>query len=153
MKKVLLIPVVVFIGIQFVRPERRRNEVPESLDFIAAHSPSPEIRLILTNACYDCHSNRTRYPWYSEVQPIAWWLNDHINEARSKLNFSEFGRLSPRRAAQKLDDCIDEIKDRNMPLPSYRLMHGDARLTQEQIDSFVAWLENTATHLRENAKG
>lgn len=68
------------------------------------------------------------------------------------LNFSEFGQLQPLRAAQKLDDCVDEITERRMPLASYRLAHADARLTQAQINTFVAWLDQTAVLLREASK-
>jgi hypothetical protein len=152
MKKILLVLIVIFVAIQFVRPNRTPVESPDSIDLIAKYTPPPEVRSILSNACYDCHSNKTRYPWYSQVQPMAWFLANHINEGRKRLNFSEFGQLQPLRAVQKLDDCVDEITERRMPLASYRLAHADARLTQAQINTFVAWLDQTAAVLREASK-
>ena len=94
-------------------------------------------------ACYDCHSNTTRYPWYANIQPVGWWLASHVNDGKQHLNFSEFAAYSPKRAAKKFDQIIDEVTDREMPLASYKLGHPDARLTNAQSKLLTDWAATT----------
>ena len=91
--------------------------------------------------CYDCHSNNTRYPWYAEVQPAAWWLAGHIRDGKDHLNFSEFGSYPAKRAARKLEQCGEQIEEDSMPLASYRLIHRDARFNPEQKKRIIEWLD------------
>lgn len=101
------------------------------------------VQSILNNSCYDCHSNNTIYPWYSHLQPMAWMMQDDIKDGKEKLNFSEFGSYSPRRRISKLRDIENRIKDGKMPLKSYKLMHNNARLSEEDEKLLVDWIENT----------
>jgi hypothetical protein len=97
------------------------------------------VKTVLEVACYDCHSNNTRYPWYANIQPGGWWLAHHIKEGKEELNFSDFGSYSRRRQINKLRSIVNSIKDATMPLSSYTLLHQDARLTSEQKALIIAW--------------
>ena len=138
-KKTLLGFVLVFTAIQFIRQPKNLGPTPGPDDLIVHTDPDPEIRRLLETACYDCHSNHTRYPWYADVQPIGWWLTSHVKEGKQHLNFSTFGQLTAKRAAKKLDDCADEVTGGDMPLASYKLAHPDARLTPAQQKLLGNW--------------
>lgn len=133
---------IAFIIIQFFRPEKNVSAAV-SLNHISKNFPvSKDVAQILSNSCYDCHSNNTRYPWYFSVQPVAWWLHDHITEGKKHLNFDEFDSYHPRRQYNKFDETIDMIKEDEMPLPSYLVGHSDAVLSPEQKEKVIAWCNN-----------
>jgi hypothetical protein len=143
MKKLLrwLLPglLVALVAVQFIRPAK--NDAPVTGDdFIARYQPPAEVETMLRVGCYDCHSNQTRYPWYAEVQPVAWWLSDHIADAKGELNFSEFGSYRIRRKFRKLEEMITQVEKGEMPIASYRLMHADAEFTRAQKDAFLQWV-------------
>lgn len=149
MKRFLLLIVVVFIGIQFVRPERNLSAAAPGADHLAVmYPPSAEVQAVLEHACYDCHTDNTRYPWYAEVQPVAWWLNDHIQDGKKHFNFDHFGAYSTKRQLHKLEELIEEVEEENMPLPSYQITHGDARLTQHEVDSLIAWTREVRAQIQ-----
>lgn len=105
-------------------------------------NPPDAVFSILKNACYDCHSNHTRYPWYTNVQPVGWWIQGHIRHGREELNFSEFGEWSPAERREALDHCADMVEKGAMPTKDYRQMHPEARLTPQQKTLLVSWLRN-----------
>jgi hypothetical protein len=142
-KKIFLGGVLGFAAIQFIRPAK--NDTPAGPDDLAAHyPPPPAVRQLLETACYDCHSNRTRYPWYAHVEPVGWWLASHIDDAKEQLNFSEFAAYPEHRRAKKLLSVSDEVTDRTMPLKSYTWIHRDAKLTDAQIKTLADWAESLA---------
>jgi hypothetical protein len=94
---------------------------------------------ILKPSCYDCHSNNTVYPWYSKIQPVAWWLNDHIVEGKKEINFSEFASYRIGRQFKKLDEIVKQVKQGEMPLSSYTLMHRNGNVTTEQKLTITNW--------------
>ena len=97
---------------------------------------------ILKTSCFDCHSNHTEYPWYSKIQPIGIWLANHINEGKRELNFSEFNNYKAKRKRHKLEEMVKEIKEREMPLSSYTIIHKNAILTNDQVQLLVDWAES-----------
>ena len=138
LKTIIIIAAVVFIAIQFYRPEK--NNSNEQSKHLSTLYPVPDsVETILKVACYDCHSNNTRYPWYAEIQPVGWWLNDHIQHAKRDLNFSIFASYRIRRQYRKLEEIRDPVDGNLMPLPSYTIMHRDAILTQQQKDLIFRW--------------
>lgn len=142
-KKIFLGLVAVFAAIQFVRPAK--NDSPDGPDALAAkYPPPPAVKQLLETSCYDCHSNRTRYPWYAEIQPVGWWLASHVSDGKDQLNFSEFAAYPEHRRAKKLQSVSDEVTDRSMPLPSYTWIHRDAKLTAAQIKTLADWAEALA---------
>jgi len=138
-KRLLLGLLVLFAAIQLIRQPKNLGPSNGPDDLIVRTAPDPEVSRLLQTACYDCHSNTTRYPWYAEIQPVGWWLANHVKEGKGHLNFSTFGRLPPKRAAHKLEQCADEVTEGGMPLPSYKLAHPDARLTPDQQKLLGNW--------------
>jgi hypothetical protein len=139
LKKVLIGLLVLLVVIQFIRPARNISSSNQPND-IAAHYPVPQnVQQTLKKACYDCHSNNTRYPWYANIQPVAWWLQDHINEGKKELNFSEFASYAPKKQARKLKKVASEVKEGEMPLNSYLWIHTDAVLNADEKEALINW--------------
>ncbi len=142
LKKFLIALAILFVLIQFVRPEKNiSGDTTNSID--KKYNVPPEVTTILEVACYDCHSNTTRYPWYANVQPAAWWLANHVKEGKRELNFSSF--TSRRIAVQnkKFKEIAEQVKEKEMPLPSYTYLglHADANLTDEQRATLTLWAQ------------
>lgn len=142
-KKILFAILIVLIGIQFIQPVPISSGQVLQTDFSNTYTVRGNVFVLFKNACYDCHSNNTKYPWYSKIQPIGWLLQDDIKKGKEKLNFSEFGSYSSRRRISKLRDIEKRIKDGKMPLKSYKLMHKNAQLFDEDKKLLVDWIENT----------
>ncbi len=99
-------------------------------DITVLHPASTAVKTILTQNCYDCHFDNTEYPWHTRIhQPMGWWMQDHVDEGRSELNFSQFGTYSTKRDQHILDEIIEEIRERETPLTSYLNTHPEAKLT------------------------
>ncbi len=135
--------------VQFVRPEKNIAPVPPENDITAQYPVQPDIHAILRNSCYDCHSNSTRYPWYAEVQPVGWWLNSHIMDAKRELNFSEFAGRPRRWQYRKFEEIAEQIEKGTMPLPSYLFAHADARLSEQQKAQLISWAQEMKQHLQD----
>ena len=149
-RRIIVILCLGLLGIQFLRPTKNLSPGAMPPDDLRALQPIPEAaKARLENGCYDCHSNNTRYPWYAEIQPFAWWLDMHVRDGKRELNFSGFGRYPLKRQVDKLDSVIDELNDHTMPLPSYTWTHRDARFTDAERDEIVAWAEALRDKLAE----
>lgn len=146
-KKIFLVLITILIGIQFIRPVRNQSEQVLSTDITKTFTVPDSILNILKTSCYDCHSNNTNYPFYTNIQPIGWMMDRHIKNGKDKLNFSEFGGYSQRRQLSKLSSIISQIEDDNMPLSSYTVMHKDAILTKENKALIMDWLNKTKDNL------
>jgi len=149
LKKILIALLVVFIVIQFFRPEK--NDSNDMTYAITTKYEVPdEVEQIFSVACNDCHSNKTEYPWYANVQPVAWWLNDHITDGKRHLNFSEFTKSSIARQNHKLEETIEMVEKKEMPLESYTYLglHGDANLTDEQRQKIINWAKDQMAYLK-----
>ncbi len=141
LKRAALLLLVALVGIQFYRPQKNvSNQVPGPEDFLVKHAAPDEVRRLFSAACYDCHSNNTRYPWYAEIQPLGWWLTKHVDEGRDGLDLSSLGEAPAKKQAKRIDAMIDVISDRSMPLPSYTWVHRDAILEANQIKLLTDWL-------------
>ncbi|MEC5146332.1 heme-binding domain-containing protein [Chitinophaga sp. 212800010-3] len=137
---VFLALLIVFIGIQFFRPARNQSDAIGPNDITRLYNVPADVQTILKDACYDCHSNNTIYPWYANIQPVAWWLANHVNEGKEELNFSEFGTYSAKRRLNKLKKTGKEVTEGDMPLSSYTWMHAGARLTSSQKNTLTKWI-------------
>lgn len=149
-KRILLVLLVIFIGIQFIRPARNKSAQALSTDFAKVFVVPENIQSALQTACYDCHSNNTVYPWYSNVQPIAWWMANHIKEGKSRLNFSEFGNYAGRKQISKLKEIANQIEDDEMPLTSYKIIHRNTGFSKEKKEIIINWMNKTADSLSTN---
>lgn len=133
--------VFLLVVIQFFHSEQNLGPAEGPNGITARLAVPADIRTLLANACYDCHSNHTRYPWYARVQPVGWWLNHDVREAKGELNFSEFGAYTAKRSARKLDAIVKQVERGDMPLHSYAWMHPEARLTAAQRKLITTWAE------------
>ncbi|MFA6058707.1 MAG: heme-binding domain-containing protein [Taibaiella sp.] len=149
-KKVLLILLLALVLIQFIQPVRNQSGQAYPADFGQVYAVPGKVYGILKNACYDCHSNNTKYPWYARLQPGAWWMASHIRKGKEELNFNAFGDYSPRRQQSKLKAIASSIEDGTMPLPSYTLIHKSARLSSTDKKLLLDWLNNKKNSLLEN---
>lgn len=137
--KVLPSIAVLLMAIQFVRPARNLGEITGPSFIGNRHAVPAEVEKVLQRACYDCHSNRTSYPWYADVQPVGWWLEWHVRDGKKHFNFSEFGSYSAKRADHKLEELSEEVREHKMPLKSYTWMHPEARLSDTDIKLVADW--------------
>jgi hypothetical protein len=142
-KKILYLLLAALLVIQFIRPARNLSEKPSANHISNKYAVPADISGILQNSCYDCHSNNTRYPWYANLQPVAWWLQDHVNEGKRELNFDEFLTYPPRKAHHKLEEVIEMVKEEEMPLGSYTFVHRNSRLSAEQRKLLSDWAAGT----------
>ena len=146
LKTIALILLIAFIAIQFFPTERNESDVIPKTDFLLVNNPPENIGTLLKESCYDCHSNNTQYPWYNKIQPVAWFLEDHIKEGKAELNFNEWDSLSSRRKASKLRSIIKQIENGEMPLDSYTLIHSEATFTEaeaEELINFITQLKDS----------
>ncbi len=147
LKKIALALLLVFIAIQFIQPARNTNGQVVHTDMIIQLSVPANVERILKTACYDCHSNNTRYPWYANIQPMGWLLAEHIREGKAELNFNEFGNYLLRRKMSKLKAIENSIKDASMPLSSYTWMHQGAKLSKSDKAFIIEWTTRTRDSL------
>lgn len=139
LKKVLIVLIVALALLQFYRPTKNiSTEV--SVNAIGQYYDVPEaVDKLLRTSCYDCHSNNTVYPWYSNVQPVALWLDDHIRDGKKHLNFDEFNTYSAERKQKKFKEIAEEIEEGEMPMTSYTLIHKNAKLSPADKKHLVDW--------------
>jgi hypothetical protein len=138
-KWLVIIVACLFILLQLKRPART-NPVSESSQSIEAHvQMAPQVKEILDRSCRDCHSNNTKWPWYTNVAPVSWFIVDDVNQGRERLNLSDWGRMDRDRQDKKLRQICDEVEDNAMPLPSYLRMHPNAKLSEQDKKTLCDW--------------
>ncbi len=140
-KRTFQLLLLAFIVIQFFRPAKNKADGIGNNDISKLYPVPENVQVILKTSCYDCHSNNTVYPWYAEVQPVAWWLSDHIKDGKKDLNFSEFAGYRIRRQYKKLEEINELVKKEEMPLNSYLWIHKDAKLNEEQKRTLANWVQ------------
>jgi hypothetical protein len=148
-KKIILVLLVVLIIIQFFHPRKNVATVKSPNHISAVYNVPADVNGILDKACNDCHSNNTRYPWYNNIQPVAWWLANHIDEGKRELNFDEFKTYRVGRQYNKLKEVIEQVKEGEMPMTSYTLIHTDAKLTDQEKSSLITWAESIRNIMKE----
>lgn len=150
-KKIAYLLLASFIIIQFFRPEK--NNSNESTYSVSQNYEVPdEISIILKNACNDCHTNNTTYPWYAHIQPVTWWMDDHVRHGKGDLNLSEFINLPIAVQNHKFEEIIEVIDENEMPLESYTYLglHKEANLTSQEKDILKSWAAKQMDYLKSN---
>jgi hypothetical protein len=147
-KKILVVLLIIVIGIQFFRPKKNISVSILPNDIALRFSVPENVHDILKKSCYDCHSNNTVYPWYNNIQPVAWWLSSHINEGKGELNFSEFASYTPKKQYHKLESIVKSQKEGWMPLDSYLWIHKGAILNQQQKEALIAWADSLGHNIK-----
>lgn len=138
--KIAAIAIVVVLAVaQFIRPDQTNPAVDPAQTLYASTEVPAEVKAVLDRSCSDCHSSQTIYPWYTNISPISWWLQNHINDGRRQLNLSEWNTYQPRRKGKKLEEICEQVKSGEMPLPSYLIVHRDAALSPSDIELLCNW--------------
>ena len=148
-KKILLGLASVLVIIQFIRPEKNISDDMTN-DFSKKYPVPVEVANILTVACNDCHTNKTGYPWYSNIQPVAWWMNGHVVDGKRHLNLSNFISRPLAYQNHKMEEIIEMVKEKEMPLASYTYLglHGDANITDDQRQILINWAQTQMDTLK-----
>ena len=131
----VIIIIVVFVGVQFV-PVNKTN--PPVTGEIKAPQ---EVMEILRTSCYDCHSNESKWPWYSNIAPVSWLVVKDVDEGREHINFSEWQSYSEEDKAEDIEEIWEEIEEGEMPLWFYVPLHPEARLSDAQKEIIRKWVE------------
>lgn len=143
MKKILKIAaillVVTIVVLQFFRPNFSNPPIVPGETLEDSTSVPAEVQMVLSRSCNDCHSNKTLYPWYSQITPFNWFLADHIDLGRSKLNFSTWNTYTAKKKIHKLEEICEMLEAKSMPLPSYLWIHRDAVLSDDQSKMLCGW--------------
>lgn len=147
-KIIALVLVVCFVGIQFIPTELNQSNIVPKTDFLLVNNTPKNISTLLQTSCYDCHSNNTSYPWYNKIQPIAWFLENHIADGKEELNFNNWDTYSNRRKNSKLKSIINQIKNNEMPLSSYTLIHKNAKLSTSEKTLVIDYIKKLKGNLK-----
>jgi len=148
MKKVLIFLLIVFVFIQVFRIDKTNPPVNKSVDFLTVKKTPESTAKIIRNSCYNCHSNESVYPWYSNVAPASWLMKNHIDEGRKHLNFSDFATYQTDQQLHKLEEAVEMVQNAEMPLESYLLGHQDARLSDAQRQELVDYFTKIRTDIQ-----
>lgn len=136
-KRILIIALGALVVIQFFQIDKTNPVTDSGKDLLNSSLVSAEVKTLVQDACYDCHSYKTKYPWYTYVAPVNFWIKKHIDEGRKHLNFSIWQEYEPKRQHHKLEECVEEIKEAHMPLRSYTWMHPEAKLSNDEIETLL----------------
>ena len=147
-KRVLIFLLITFSILQFFRPQKNLLEIVAIRDITTKYEIPADVHAVLKTSCYDCHSNNSTYPWYNNIQPVAWYLADHIKEGKKEINFNEFASYKIAKQYRKLEEIINQVEMEEMPLESYTLIHGGAKINVAQKTMIINW----ATVLRDTIK-
>lgn len=141
LKRIFLVLLAAFVIIQFIRPDRSNPESDPAKHLFAVEQMPEDVKAIMKTSCLDCHSNNTKWPWYSAINPVGWRVADHVRHGRGELNFSTWADYPEDKKLHKLDECIEEVEKGKMPLSDYLNMHGEAELTDEEEKVLFAWIK------------
>jgi len=144
----LIVIVVAFVVGQFIRPDFTNPPVNASETVWASTSVPDDVHQVLVRSCNDCHSNETAYPWYAKITPSNWYLADHIAEGRREMNLSVWNTYSPKKKMKKLEEVCEQVEQREMPLPSYLWLHGDAKLSDSDKTLLCNWAKAESSRIQ-----
>ena len=133
---------IILILIQFIRIDKTNPPIEPTLDFVTTVNPPVEMGNKIKAACYDCHSHNTSYPWYTNVAPLSWWIKGHINGGREHLNFSEWNKYSDDKKNHKLEEGVEMLEKKWMPLFTYTWLHPEAKLTDEERGNMISYFKS-----------
>ena len=138
-KKLFWLLVIAFLISQFFGPEQNNGDIATIEPFLSETNPPEDVKAVLKEACFDCHSDHTRYPWYSKITPVDYWMAGHVKDGKKHFNVSKWSEASLKRKDHKFEELIEMVEEKYMPLDSYTWTHSEAKLTDEQISSMVDW--------------
>jgi Haem-binding domain len=148
-KKILIGVIAVLVIIQFIHP--KPNDSNDQTNALSTKYNVPEdVATILKGACNDCHSNKTEYPWYSKIQPVAWWLDHHVDEGKHHLNLSNFTGMKVAFQNHKLEEIVEQVEKKEMPVSEYTYfgLHSEANLSDAQRQTLITWAKTQMDTLK-----
>lgn len=152
--KIILIALAIgLIVIQFFGIKKNQSTGEQTNHISKQFAVPADVENILKTSCYDCHSNNTVYPWYGGIQPVAWWLQGHVNEGKEELNFDEFTQYKPRSQFKKIEEVEEMINEGEMPLSSYTLVHSNAVLSSSQKEILINWTKLIRAEIKVKSPG
>jgi hypothetical protein len=142
-RKILLFLLFALIVIQFIPINKEiPADIASSDHFYAVNQVPGDVQNIMDNACMDCHSYQTTYPWYTAIAPVKFFIQDHITEGREHLNFATWASYSDKKADHKLEECIEEMEEGEMPLEGYVLLHSEADLSKADQKKLMSYFQS-----------
>ncbi|MEM0518423.1 MULTISPECIES: heme-binding domain-containing protein [Aequorivita] len=132
-KIVLIVALIALVAIQFIRPEKNSGGYENVTLFETETKPSAKVAAILKENCYDCHSDQTVYPWYAEIAPMSFWLDDHIEHGKKHFNVSAWNDYTLKKKEHKLEELVEMVEEGEMPLESYTILHGDISEAEKKL--------------------
>jgi len=141
---VTLAVVAVLIIIQFFQPEKNVTKAATTDEIFFQLKCDQLVKKNIVNACFDCHSNNTRYPFYSRFAPVSWMMANHIREGKAKMNFSDWGKYDKKEQLKYLDEICEVVTEGEMPLKSYTFMHSSAILNQDDVENICKWTDTAS---------
>lgn len=141
-RNILLAILAILVVIQFFQIDKTKPESDPAKDFITVENPPQAVAEMLKNTCYDCHSNHTKYPWYTSVQPVAWWIRGHVRGARMQVNYSEWADYNQEDKTHALREMAEVMEEKRMPPKSYVSMHPESKMTAEQEAELLAYFRS-----------
>ena len=148
LKKLAIGLSILLIAAQFIQPSLNQGSSSGAQDITKMVSVPENVMQVLKRSCYDCHSDHSTYPWYDRISPISWWVADHINDGKRELNFTQFKQNTTKRQLHKMEEIRETVEKGDMPLKSYLVMHGDAKLTDHEKNILVEWSRKAEEEIR-----
>jgi Haem-binding domain len=148
-RKIIITILIILVLIQFIRPKRNVSASGSPQDIAIVYPTPDSVKQLLKRSCYDCHSNNTVYPWYTNLQPVGWWLQMHVNDGKHHVDYSSFASYEPRRQAKALHETVETIKEDEMPLDSYVWIHKNAILTENDKLLISEWATKLEKEIRQ----
>jgi Haem-binding domain len=146
-KTIAWVLLIAFVAIQFFHPKKNIAQGDQPNAFAKLHPVADDVKAILKKACDDCHTNNTVYPWYSKVQPVDWWMDNHIVEGKRKFNLDELGKAPIWRRYDKMKDVVEQVKENEMPLNSYTWIHKNAILSDDEKAKLTGWAQGIMSEM------
>jgi hypothetical protein len=138
-RRILIGLVVLFLAAQTVPVDRKNPPADPAKNFYTVENVPPNLRTIFNRSCADCHSNQTRWPWYSHVAPVSWIVANDVHEARHHVNFSEWANYDAKKRDHEIEEICNEILEGDMPDSKYTLIHRGARVSQQEREAVCQW--------------
>ncbi|HMM11793.1 MAG TPA: heme-binding domain-containing protein [Bacteroidales bacterium] len=150
MRKYIVIIVILFVFgiIQFIRPERNLATVESRYDVFYLTETNPELVRLVKTACYDCHSDRTAYPWYASIAPVSWMIGQHVKDGKKHLDFSKWLVYDKEERLHHLREIKEVLQEAEMPPAIYLLMHSEAKLSGPDRSMIIQWADSLGAQIQ-----
>jgi len=141
--KVVIAGAAVFAGLQAVPVDRSNPPVEASRTIFVSETLPAKVESVLRRSCQDCHSNQTRWPWYSYLAPMSWIVAHDVHAAPRQMNLSEWAGYSAKKREEKLNGICEQVVNGDMPEGKYALIHRRARVTEDEHAVICQWVERS----------